>query len=162
MHRHGSYAMETRGTSRDPKKKMELGEKQPMTCHCWNLPGWINTELRLPSQRHQWYTHLGEQGSWPLCPVQQARTAREGGHVIRLKLQKQAKCNYNHPSWSSARTSGLMVLLLQKCHGIFQMITSGQDLGFTSHLEDNEEVSHLFFGPKGGKDKLTMSKGVRI
>jgi len=24
------------------------------------------------------------------------------------------------------------------------MITSGQDLGFTSHLEDNEEVSHLF------------------
>lgn len=24
------------------------------------------------------------------------------------------------------------------------MITSGQDLSFTSHLEDNEEVSHLF------------------
>lgn len=57
---------------------------------------------------------MGEQGGQRCCPVRQAGTAREGSSIILLKLQKQAKCNYNHPNWSSARTSGLMVLLLQE------------------------------------------------
>lgn len=73
-----------------------LGQANPRsTCPCRGTP-------------NAW---MGEQGSRRCCPVRQAGTARGGSYIIPLKLQKQAKCNYR-PNWSSARTSGLTVLLL--------------------------------------------------
>lgn len=44
----------------------------------------------------------------------------------------------------------------------FLMIMGGQDLGFTSHLEDNNVVPHLFFSPKGPTDELYMSEDATI
>jgi len=99
--------------SGDPEKQTELGEKQPTTCLPQSLPGPSTPTFNPPSQRNPQHMD-GEQGSRPRCPVRQAGTAGEGACIIPLKLQKQAKCNYNHPNWSSARTSVLMVLLLQE------------------------------------------------
>lgn len=111
----GLLARRDETLSRDPEKQTELGEKQPTTCLSQSLPGPSKPTFNLPRQRDPpTRARGGDQGGHFCCRVRQAETAREGSCFIPLKLQKQAKCNYNHPTWSSARTSGLMVLLLQE------------------------------------------------
>lgn len=88
-------------------------ESSSPVCLSQCLPGPSKPKLNLLS-RGTPNTRMGDQDSWPCCPVRQAGTARDGRCIIPLKLQKQAKCNYNHPSWSSARTSVLMVSLSQE------------------------------------------------
>lgn len=59
---------------------VELGEKQPVTCLCWNPPGQSSPGFNLPSPRH--YQSLPCTGSWDTnegkvyCPFEATKAGK--------------------------------------------------------------------------------------